>query len=80
MLCERMLQAHPEYDVNVKVKILIGLVGDAAAVAVMLKRQPCIIGLSELTIQVRSVTHRCNLRDLSKTHAVSEGDIQHAGM
>jgi hypothetical protein len=47
------MQAHVELDIKAKVQLLQGVLDDSAAVAPLLRRQPGILALSEVTIMAR---------------------------
>ena len=54
MVCSCM-QAHLELDIKAKVQLLAGIVEDPQDVPLMIRKQPQILALSEVTIQVCSV-------------------------
>jgi hypothetical protein len=49
--CARF-QAHLDLDIKAKIQLLAGIVEHAEDVPPMLRKQPCILALSEVTIQV----------------------------
>jgi hypothetical protein len=48
------VQAHMQLDIDTKITLLNGVVGDPQVVAKMLQRAPCILTISEVALQVRA--------------------------
>lgn len=50
------VQAHMELDIQAKIQLLVGIVERPEDVPIMIRKQPQILALSEVTIQVRFFT------------------------